>query len=73
MLAVNILTINIKFKVNHVYRFTRVQNHIIFKLDQVLQGHFQLDRRFLLEMEVRTNGEVIYDAIALNENLTARG
>ncbi|MDN8437247.1 NAD(+) kinase [Acinetobacter baumannii] len=39
----------------------------IFKLDQVLQGHFQLDRRFLLEMEVRTNGEVIYDAIALND------
>jgi NAD kinase len=33
----------------------------------VLQGHFQLDRRFLLEMEVRTNGEVIYDAIALND------
>ena len=39
----------------------------IFKLDQVLQGHFQLDRRFLLEMEVRTNNETIYDAIALND------
>ena len=39
----------------------------IFKLDQVLQGHFQLDRRFLLEMEIRSNGETIYDAIALND------
>ena len=39
----------------------------IFKLDQVLQGQFQLDRRFLLELEVRTNGESIYDAIALND------
>jgi len=39
-------------------------------LSAALQLHlllFQLDRRFLLEMEVRTNGEVIYDAIALND------
>ena len=40
---------------------------VLFKLDQVLQGHFQLDRRFLLEIEVRTKGETHYDAIALND------
>ena len=40
---------------------------VLFKLDQVLQGHFQLDRRFLLEMEIRSKGESIYDAIALND------
>ena len=40
---------------------------VIFKLDQVLQGHFQSDRRFLLEMEVRSKGEIIYEAIALND------
>ena len=40
---------------------------VIFKLDQVLQGHFQSDRRFLLEMEVRAKGEIIYEAIALND------
>lgn len=40
---------------------------VLFKLDQVLKGHFQLDRRFLLEIEVRTNNETIYDAIALND------
>ncbi|WP_445116157.1 NAD(+) kinase [Acinetobacter sp. WZC-1] len=39
----------------------------IYKLDQVLQGHFQLDRRFLLEMEIRTGNEVVYNAIALND------
>ena len=42
-------------------------SEVIFKLDQVLQGHFQLDRRFLLEMEVRSKGETLYDAIALND------
>ncbi len=40
---------------------------VIFKLDQVLKGEFQLDRRFLLEMEIRSKGESIYDAIALND------
>jgi len=40
---------------------------VIFKLDQVLKGEFQLDRRFLLEMEIRSKGETIYDAIALND------
>ena len=40
---------------------------VLFKLDQVLKGHFQLDRRFLLEMEVRSKGEIIYEAIALND------
>ena len=40
---------------------------VIFKLDQVLKGEFQLDRRFLLEMEIRSQGETIYDAIALND------
>ena len=40
---------------------------VLFKLDQVLKGDFQLDRRFLLEMEVRSNNQTIYDAIALND------
>ncbi|WOE32373.1 MULTISPECIES: NAD(+) kinase [unclassified Acinetobacter] len=40
---------------------------VIFKLDQVLHGQFQLDRRFLLEMEIRSKGEIIYEAIALND------
>jgi len=40
---------------------------VIYKLDQVLQGEFQQDRRFLLEMEVRSKGETIHDAIALND------
>lgn len=40
---------------------------VLFKLDQVLSGEFQLDRRFLLEIEIRRNNEVIYDAIALND------
>lgn len=40
---------------------------VLFKLDQVLKGDFQLDRRFLLEMEIRAKGEIIYEAIALND------
>lgn len=40
---------------------------VIFKLDQALKGEFQLDRRFLLELEIRSNGHTIYDAIALND------
>ena len=40
---------------------------VLFKLDQVLKGEYQLDRRFLLEMEIRSKGESIYDAIALND------
>jgi NAD+ kinase len=42
-------------------------SEVLFKLDQVLQGEFQLERRFLLEMEIRTKNEVIHDAIALND------
>ncbi|MFT4021462.1 MAG: NAD(+) kinase [Acinetobacter sp.] len=40
---------------------------VLQKLQQVLKGEFQLDKRFLLEMEVRSEGEVIYEAIALND------
>lgn len=40
---------------------------VLQKLDLVLKGNFQLDRRFLLEMEVRTAGETVYSAIALND------
>ena len=40
---------------------------VLFKLDQVLKGQYQLDRRFLLEMEIRHDNKVIYDAIALND------
>lgn len=42
-------------------------SEVIYKLDQVLQGDYQLDRRFLLEMEIRSNGQTLYDAIALND------
>lgn len=40
---------------------------VLYKLDQVLQGQYQRDRRFLLEMEIRSKGESIYQAIALND------
>lgn len=40
---------------------------VLEKLDQVLQGNFQLDRRFLLELEIRKNNETTYRAIALND------
>lgn len=40
---------------------------VLFKLDQVLKGEFQLDRRFLFEMEIRSKGEIIHEAIALND------
>ncbi|MBF7682685.1 NAD(+) kinase [Acinetobacter sp. B5B] len=41
---------------------------VITKLDQVLQGDFLLDRRFLLELEIRKHdGHAYYKAIALND------
>jgi NAD+ kinase len=40
---------------------------VLHKLDQVLEGEYQRDRRFLLEMEIRSKGESIYQAIALND------
>lgn len=42
-------------------------SEVLLKLDQVLQGQFQLDRRFLLELEIRSKNELIFDAIALND------
>ncbi len=42
-------------------------NEVLAKLDQVLQGEYTLDRRFLLELEVRTGSQVKYEAIALND------
>ncbi|MEB3767790.1 NAD(+) kinase [Acinetobacter sp. MD2] len=40
---------------------------VLSKLDQVLKGDFELDKRFLLEMEVRSGADVLYQAIALND------
>ncbi|MEB3754103.1 NAD(+) kinase [Acinetobacter sp. MD2(2019)] len=40
---------------------------VLSKLDQVLKGEFQLDKRFLLEMEIRSGNDVLYQAIALND------
>lgn len=40
---------------------------VLAKLDQVLQGKFLLDRRFLLELEIRAEDEILYQAIALND------
>lgn len=43
-------------------------NEVIQKLDQVLQGDFILDRRFLLELDIRNEkGKSLYQAIALND------
>lgn len=42
-------------------------NEVLEKLDLVLKGNFQVDPRFLLEMEVRVNGESIFDDLALND------
>lgn len=42
-------------------------SEVLEKLDQVFRGEFILDPRFLLEMEVRCNGESIYDEVALND------
>lgn len=39
----------------------------LHKLDQVLRGEYTLDRRFLLQLEVRVNGQTKYEAIALND------
>lgn len=40
---------------------------VLDKLDEVLRGDFVVDKRFLLEMEVRVNGKSVYDEIALND------
>lgn len=39
----------------------------LYKLDQVLLGDYQIDRRFLLQLEVRSVNHVKYEAIALND------
>lgn len=40
---------------------------VLQKLAQVLQGDFELDRRFLLYTEIRRQGQVIYEDMALND------
>ncbi|ONG41413.1 NAD kinase [Alkanindiges hydrocarboniclasticus] len=42
-------------------------NEVLYKLDQVLMGQYQIDRRFLLQLEVRSGNQVKYEAIALND------
>ena len=42
-------------------------NQVLQKLDQVLQGDFQQDRRFLLDIEIKAGDEVKHRAIALND------
>ncbi|MBR5494105.1 MAG: NAD(+) kinase, partial [Psychrobacter sp.] len=38
-----------------------------FKLRQVLMGHYQLDHRFLLTMEIREGRKIIHEDMALND------
>lgn len=40
---------------------------VLFKLGQVLDGDFIYDQRFLLEMEIRSKGQIVYHDIALND------
>lgn len=40
---------------------------VLFKLGQVLDGDFVFDQRFLLETEIRSRGQTIYQDIALND------
>jgi len=40
---------------------------VIDKLNHVLKGEFTLDKRFLLHMEIRTEGRVTHEAVALND------
>lgn len=40
---------------------------VLYKLGQVLDGDFILDQRFLLEIEVRSKNQTVYQDIALND------
>ncbi len=42
-------------------------NEVLSKLDQVLSGDYTMDRRFLLELEVRSGNQVKHEAVALND------
>ena len=42
-------------------------NDVLHKLGQVLDGDFVFDQRFLLEVEVRSKNQTIYQDIALND------
>ena len=47
---------------------TDVSPHeVLYKLDQVLNGEYTIDHRFLLQLEVRSGTQVKYEAIALND------
>ncbi len=40
---------------------------VIVRLKQVLLGDYQLDHRFLLTMEIRNGGDILYEEMALND------
>ena len=42
-------------------------DEVLHKLDLVLRGEYRLDRRFLLQVEIRSNDQVTHEAIALND------
>ncbi len=47
---------------------TDVSPHeVLYKLDQVFNGQYTIDQRFLLQLEVRSGNHVKYEAIALND------
>ncbi len=47
---------------------TDVSPHeVLYKLDQVLNGEYTIDHRFLLQLEVRSGNQIKYEAIALND------
>lgn len=42
-------------------------DEVLTKLDQVLKGKYTLDRRFLLQVDIRSKDQVTHEAIALND------
>ncbi|MEC7120847.1 MAG: NAD(+) kinase [Pseudomonadota bacterium] len=42
-------------------------DEVLHKLDLVLSGEYRLDRRFLLQVEIRSSDQVTHEAIALND------
>ena len=56
----------------HLGFITELELEEIGELDQILSGRYTLEKRMMLDVEVRRNGELMYSGFGLNEAVVSR-
>ena len=56
----------------HLGFITELELEEIGKLEEILSGHYTLEKRMMLDVEVRRDGELVFSCFGLNEAVVSR-